>query len=105
MRCGCPQEPPRSRHRQRHHDGGSQIREQPRGHRKHEDLAQEKTDANMWLWSPPGFTGPPSTQPSEEKGFHVVLANAYHVRSIPGRVTDTTSSQWLAQAPSRSGLV
>jgi len=40
----------------------------------------------------------------EEAGFHVVLANAYYVKSIPGRVTDTTSSQWLAQLL-RSGFV
>jgi transposase len=33
----------------------------------------------------------------EEAGFHVVLANAYHVKSIPGRVTDKTSSEWLAK--------
>jgi hypothetical protein len=34
----------------------------------------------------------------------VVLVNAYHVKSIPGRVTNTTSAQWLAQLL-RSGLV
>ncbi|MEM3563101.1 MAG: transposase [Candidatus Jordarchaeaceae archaeon] len=39
----------------------------------------------------------------EEAGFYVVLANAYHVKSIPGRVTDTTSSQWLTQAPRGAG--
>jgi len=40
----------------------------------------------------------------EEAGFHVVLANAYKVKSTPGRVTDTTSAQWLAQLL-RSGFV
>jgi transposase len=34
----------------------------------------------------------------------VVLANAYKVKSTPGRVTDTTSAQWLAQLL-RSGFV
>ncbi len=40
----------------------------------------------------------------EEAGVHVVLANAYKVKSTPGRMTDTTSAQWLAQLL-RSGLL
>ncbi|MBS7270345.1 MAG: IS110 family transposase, partial [Candidatus Freyarchaeota archaeon] len=33
----------------------------------------------------------------EESGFQVVLANAYKVKGTPGRITDTTSAEWLAQ--------
>ena len=32
----------------------------------------------------------------EESGFDVMLANAHHVKSIPGRKTDQSSSEWLA---------
>lgn len=33
----------------------------------------------------------------ESKGFKVCLANAYHVRHVPGRKTDVKDSQWLQQ--------
>jgi len=32
----------------------------------------------------------------EESGFEPVLANAHHVKAIPGRTTDQSSSEWLA---------
>ena len=32
----------------------------------------------------------------EESGFDVMLANAHQVKGIPGRITDQSSSEWLA---------
>jgi transposase len=40
----------------------------------------------------------------EESAFDVVLANAHHVKAIPGRKTDQSSSEWLAHLL-RGGLI
>lgn len=40
----------------------------------------------------------------EESNFDVTLANAYQVKAIPGRKTDQSSSEWLAQLL-RGGLI
>jgi len=40
----------------------------------------------------------------EESGFEPVLANAHHVKAIPGRTTDQSSSEWLAHLL-RGGLI
>lgn len=33
----------------------------------------------------------------EERGFEVLLVNAYHVKNVPGRKTDVSDCQWLQQ--------
>jgi transposase len=38
--------------------------------------------------NPPGSTGFPATRSLEEHGFRVNLANARHVKNVPGRVYD-----------------
>ena len=40
----------------------------------------------------------------DDSGFDVVLANAHHVKAIPGRTTDQSSSEWLAHML-RGGLI
>lgn len=32
-----------------------------------------------------------------EANFHVVLANAQHIRAVPGRKTDTKDCQWITE--------
>ena len=32
-----------------------------------------------------------------EASFHVVLANAQHIKAVPGRKTDTKDRQWIAE--------
>jgi transposase len=32
-----------------------------------------------------------------EANFHVVLANAQHIKAVPGRKTDTKDCQWIAE--------
>jgi transposase len=32
-----------------------------------------------------------------ESNFHVVLANAQHIKAVPGRKTDTKDCQWIAE--------
>jgi hypothetical protein len=33
----------------------------------------------------------------EERGFEVLLVNAYHAKNVPGRKTDVSDCQWLQQ--------
>lgn len=33
----------------------------------------------------------------EERGFQLVLANAHHVKNVPGRKTDVKDAEWLAE--------
>lgn len=40
----------------------------------------------------------------EESGFDVMLANAHQVKGVPGRITDQSSSEWLAHLL-RGGLI
>ena len=37
----------------------------------------------------------PLYQILEERGFKVFLANAQHVRNVPGRKTDVSDCQWI----------
>lgn len=34
-----------------------------------------------------------------EEGFEVVLVNAQHVKKVPGRKTDASDAEWLADRP------
>jgi transposase len=55
----------------------------------------------VWLWSLLAFTGRRCTLEDE---FNVVLANPRHVKAIPGRKTDQSDGEWLANLL-RNGLV
>jgi transposase len=44
-----------------------------------------------------GVYGIPVFQMLEAAGFEVILVNAHHVKSVPGRKSDVLDCQWLRQ--------
>src|SRR6201993_3527537 len=45
----------------------------------------------MWPWRPPESTGSRSGT-----SLRAVLANAQHIRNVPGRKTDVNDAMWIA---------
>ena len=49
----------------------------------------------MWPWKQPAFTGSQFGTLSDGD-FELVLANAAHVKNVPGRKTDVSDAAWIA---------
>ena len=50
----------------------------------------------MSLWSRQAFIWKPVWNVLEED-FHMVLANAQHIKAVPGRKTDMMDCLWIAE--------
>jgi len=57
----------------------------------------------MWPWNPPGSTGSQSINLLEQL-FTVLVVNAQHLKTVPGRKTDVKDAEWIATLL-RHGLV
>lgn len=76
------------RHKQRFStmtSGLAQMAEWLRGHRV-EVVGMEATGV---YWKPPYYS-------LEDQGFELWLCNAHHVKNVPGRKTDMSDAEWLA---------
>ena len=58
-------------------------------------MARRRTAARTWRWRRPASTGSRSGIVLEGS-FELVLANAQHVRNVPGRKTDVNDAAWIA---------
>jgi aldo/keto reductase family protein len=56
--------------------------------------------ARMWPWKARECTGSRST-PLEGGAFEIVVANAQHVKKVPGRKTGVKDAEWPRLAPSQ----
>ena len=50
---------------------------------------------STWRWNPPVSIG--SRVERSRNSFQIVLANAQHIKAVPGRKTDTKDCQWIAE--------
>ena len=44
-----------------------------------------------------GVYGKPVYNLLEERGFQILLVNAKHIKAVPGRKTDLSDAEWIAQ--------
>src|SRR5437879_12808761 len=56
-----------------------------------------QTSARMWQWRRPASTGSRCGTSWMMGEFELVLANAAHVKNVPGRKTDVNDAMWLAE--------
>ena len=52
--------------------------------------------ARTWRWRPPGVYWKPVWHVLETASFELVLANAAHMKNVPGRKTDMNDATWIA---------
>src|SRR5215470_7827447 len=56
-----------------------------------------RTSVRMWRWRRPVSTGSRYGTSWMRENFELVLANASHVKNVPGRKTDVNDAMWLAE--------
>jgi hypothetical protein len=52
--------------------------------------------STRWRWRPPASTGKPVYYCLEGLFDELWLCNAQHVKNVPGRKTDLSDAEWLA---------
>jgi len=50
----------------------------------------------MWQWERPGSAGKPVWNILSDGKFELIVANAAHIKNVPGRKTDVNDAMWIA---------